>query len=89
MDELTLIEQGIAEAVRICAASRTFRQAERWPRVVKGCVAFHEGDQRFRIYDATTLYVGLYLKDEAAGLDLGAALKDEHHVRELIEVITS
>ncbi len=88
MTDEQLLAQGIRECERICAASRDFRETS-WPQVENDYVAFYPGDRRFHIYEATTLYVELYLSEEAGNLSLDAALADENHVRELIEVITS
>jgi hypothetical protein len=98
-----LVAEGIARAELICATDRKLSGRE-WPQVIDGYVAFYEGDRRFHIYDATTIYIDLYAQEHApktlrerlrlviTGVEpwnWTYLLTDENHVRELIEVITS
>lgn len=86
--EQKLYNEAVEAARKITAAARVQRVA-RFPKVVDGVVAFREGDRRFKLGATTAIYIEIYLTEEAGGLDLDAALLDENHVRELIEVITS
>ncbi len=89
MSDEELVQQGVSAASKIAAASRKFRGSGAFPYIAEGAyVAFYEGDRRFELAPEVIFYVWQYL-GEHRKLTLEAALRDENHVRELIDVITS